>query len=228
MGTRFLVDGSGDAAWHVILAHGAGADARTPFMSTYARGLARRGNEIGGIQCLRFEFPYMVRARTTGRRQPPDGMTKLRTAWLDAIAETAQRLTPSQRLAVGGKSMGGRIATMVADEAQASAVVVLGYPFHPASRPERTRIAHLADIKTPTLILQGTRDPFGNREDVRGYALSATVSIQWLADGDHSFKPRRRSGMDEASNHETALAHIVEFLARLGHSPRPPDSTHLS
>ena len=104
---------------------------------------------------------------------------------------------------------------MVADEAGARGLVCLGYPFHPPGRPTQLRTAHLADLTTPTLILQGERDAFGTREDVAGYTLSPSIRLVWIEAGDHSFKPPARSGLTEAGNLETAIAATADFLASL-------------
>jgi predicted alpha/beta-hydrolase family hydrolase len=116
-------------------------------------------------------------------------------------------------LVIGGKSMGGRIATMVADDAAVLGVVCLGYPFHPPGQPDKTRTRHLETLRTPTLIVQGTRDSFGLPEDVETYKLSRAIRIEWLDDGDHSFKPRVRSGRTEADNVRAAIALVVNFIA---------------
>ncbi len=115
------------------------------------------------------------------------------------------------RLVIGGKSLGGRIASMVADEASVSGLVCLGYPFHPPGQPEKQRTEHLSRLKTPTLILQGTRDSFGTPEDVAGYALSPAIRLHWLEDGDHSFKPRKASGRTLEQNIEEAIAAVADF-----------------
>ena len=99
----------------------------------------------------------------------------------------------SKTLLIGGKSLGGRIASLVADETEVAGLVCLGYPFHPTGKPEQLRIEHLKSIHTTTLIVQGERDPFGNRQEVAGYKLSKHIRVHWLPDGDHSFKPRKAS-----------------------------------
>ena len=119
------------------------------------------------------------------------------------------------RLVIGGKSMGGRIASMLADDVDAHGLVCLGYPFHPPGKPEKLRTAHLLGLQTPTLIVQGTRDPFGKREEVEGYGLSAAIRLVWLSDGDHSFKPRKSSGRTEEQNLGEAIAAISEFVRNL-------------
>ena len=140
----------------LVLAHGAGAGMRSPFMESFAAGLAARG-----VTVFRFEFPYMREIGATGRRRPPNPLAVLEAAWRGLIAELSPR-----RLIIGGKSMGGRVASLVADDSNAAGLVCLGYPFHPPGKPEKLRTAHLATLRTPALICQGTRDPFGTRADV--------------------------------------------------------------
>ncbi|MFL6292051.1 MAG: alpha/beta fold hydrolase [Thermoanaerobaculia bacterium] len=208
MATHFLFDGPDPGAQGitVVLAHGAGAPMDSPFMNTMARGLAAEG-----LRVARFEFPYMRARREEGRSRPPDREPVLRAAWLAAIAE----LGGGERLVIGGKSMGGRFASMVADEAGARALVCLGYPFHPPGKPEKLRVEHLEHLKTPALIIQGTRDQLGTREEVAGYTLSPSIRFLWLEDGDHSFKPRASSGKTERGHLEEAVRAVAE-LARNG------------
>src|SRR5262249_5300762 len=146
--------------------------------------------------------------RVTSKKQPPDREPVLRETWLKVV----KKLGP-KGLVIGGKSMGGRIATLVADETEVAALVCLGYPFHPTARPEQLRVKHLGTIKTPTLIVQGERDPFGSRDEVARYALSPSVQVKWIRDGDHGFKPRKSSGRTEEQNWEAALEEIASFLA---------------
>jgi predicted alpha/beta-hydrolase family hydrolase len=202
---KLLVDGPKDAGWKIALAHGAGAAMDSPFMNVVAEGLAERGYRVA-----RFEFPYMAARREGGRRGPPDRPPVLRETWLKVVETLG-----SERLVIGGKSMGGRIASLIADEAAVAGLVCLGYPFHPVGRPTVLRVQHLEIIKTPTLILQGERDSFGNREDVGTYKLSNAIKLHWLTDGDHSFKPRKSSGKTELQNWEEAIAAIDSFAQRL-------------
>jgi predicted alpha/beta-hydrolase family hydrolase len=202
--TDLLFDGPEEGPI-LVLAHGAGAPMDSPFMNAMAAGLGARG-----IRVVRFEFPYM-HARREGARRPPDREPVLRETWRSVI----ERLGGAGRLVLGGKSMGGRIASLVADEAGARGLVCLGYPFHPPGKPERTRTAHLERLRTPTLIVQGTRDPLGSREDVAGYRLAPGIRIVWLEDGDHSFKPRVSSGRTERGNLEEAVASVAGFVEAL-------------
>lgn len=206
MQTNFLIEGPEDARDVVVLAHGAGAPMDSPFMNRVSAGLAARG-----IRVARFEFPYMAKRRTGGKRGAPDRPPVLSACWKDAVAQ----LGGGPRVVVGGKSMGGRIASMIADDVEARGLLCFGYPFHPPGAPERLRTAHLAELRTPALILQGTRDAFGAREDVAGYTLSAAIRVAWLEGGDHSFKPPARSGRSEAQNVEEAIAAAAAFVEGL-------------
>ncbi len=207
---ELLFDGPADAKLRIALAHGAGAAMDSPFMAAFAEGLAERGYRVA-----RFEFPYMVERRRSGRKRPPDRANVLLDTWRAVIAE----LGP-EKLVIGGKSLGGRIASMIADETAVRGLVCLGYPFHPPGRPQDPRIDHLRQFRTPTLILQGSRDPFGPPDEVRGYALAPAIRIQWLEDGDHGFKPRKASGRTERQNWNEAIDAFAAFIADL------PDPDH--
>lgn len=203
----FLVDDPpGAPAATVILAHGAGAPMDSPYMNRVSTGLAKRW-----LRVVRFELPYMAARREGGRRPPPDREPVLRAHWLEVVA----RHRGEGALVIGGKSLGGRIASLVADEARVDGLVCLGYPFHPPGKPERTRTRHLGSLRTPTLVVQGTRDPFGSREDVAGYALSASIRIHWVEDGDHSLEPRRSSGRTGAQNLDEAVETVARFVLGL-------------
>lgn len=206
---EFLWNGPADASRTVVLAHGAGAPMASPFMTSMAEGLA-----ACGLRVARFEFPYMARRRADGRRRPPDREPRLLAAWRGVIERIG-----AARLVIGGKSLGGRMASLVADECGVRGLVCLGYPFHPPGRPERLRTAHLAGIRTPTLIVQGTRDPFGGRDEVPGYALSPAVRVHWIEDGDHGLTPRRASGRTREQAWAEAVAAVAAFVEGLGPAP---------
>lgn len=230
-----LIDGPIEAPATLLLAHGAGAPMDSPFMQAIATGLAQRGWRV-----VRFEFPYMARLRTTGRRSAPDRLPVLLEAFRQQVALEGD----GRPLFLGGKSMGGRIASLLLDElaeggtaagepataaapisgaARASArtkastkasaamkpavigAICLGYPFHPPGKPQQLRTEHLQTLRTPALILQGERDPFGRPDEVAGYALSPRVQVRWIPHGDHSFKPTRSSGLTEAGNWDLAV-----------------------
>jgi len=185
----------------ILLAHGAGAGMDSPFMEGMAERLVARGLRVG-----RFDFPYMVRAKAEDRKRPPDRAPKLMDALREAYDAGA---------VVGGKSMGGRIASMLAEELGAPALVCLGYPFHPPGKPEKTRIEHLKELGTPTLIVQGERDPFGREAEVRDYPLSGAIRVLTLKDGDHSLKPRKASGLTQDEHLDTAADAIAAFVKAL-------------
>ena len=203
---ELLFDGPDASAITVVLAHGAGAPMDSPFMERMARGLGDRG-----LRVARFEFPYMNRRRTVARAGPPDRPDVLLQRWRDVI----EHLGNTARLVIGGKSLGGRIASMVADEMKVAGLACLGYPFHPPGKPERLRTAHLVGLRSPALIVQGTRDPFGKREEIEAYGLSSSIRVVYLGDGDHSFKPRVKSGRTLDQNIDEAIDTVAEFAARL-------------
>lgn len=206
-------DGPPSARWTLLLAHGAGADMDSPFMAEFTRRLIAHGEDCGGIRVVRFNFPYMNRRREDGRRRPPDRQPVLLESFRDEVTRLNSEGTPTGSLLIGGKSMGGRMASLLADELAVAGLICLGYPFHPPGKPERLRIEHLQRLTTPTLICQGERDSFGNRAEVSDYALSPAIRLHWLADGDHSFHPRRASGLTDADNLASAVTAVVEFIA---------------
>ncbi len=162
-----------------------------------------------GVRVARFEFGYMAERRRSGRRAPPPKAEMLIPDYLAAV----RALVASGPLVIGGKSMGGRIASMVADDlyrtGDIAGLLCLGYPFHPIGKPELLRTAHLETLRAPTLICQGTRDPFGSREDVIGYELSDQIEIFWLEDGDHDLRPRKGVSGFSMGDHLAAMASRV-------------------
>lgn len=188
-----------------LFAHGAGAAMDSPWMTDMAEGLAARG-----LRVVRFEFPYMA-GRREGMRRPPDRLPTLlktfRTHYEREIAE-------GRTVLVGGKSMGGRIASMIADEVSAAGLLCFGYPFKPVGKDEipDDRILHLRTLKTPARIIQGTRDPFGGPEEVEGLHLSSAITFTWLEDGDHDLKPRVKSGHTAKGHRDAAIAAAMDFV----------------
>ncbi len=169
-----------------IVAHGAGAGQHHPFMTAFAHAVA-----ASGFDTVTFDFPY-----TEQRRKLPDRAPALEACYAAVIRDTRRRLASAERwLFIGGKSMGGRVATRVADALGAHRVVVFGYPFHPPGKPDlpqpNARTTHLETLRTPTLIFQGTRDPFGGRAEVESYPLSAAIRLHWIEDGDHDLRCRK-------------------------------------
>jgi hypothetical protein len=186
-----------------VFAHGAGAPMDTPFQNTIAAGLG-----AAGVRVVRFEFPYMAARRTGGPRRGPDPMPVLEATFRRAV----ERVGARGRLAVGGKSMGGRVATRIAGDVGAERVVVFGFPFHPPGKATGARLEALSTLAVPCLVVQGTRDRLGNQEEVASYPLPPSVRVEWLPDGDHSFEPRVRSGVTLAANLERAVALAAAHL----------------
>jgi uncharacterized protein len=207
MAQKFLIDGSEKSKCSILLAHGAGAPMDSPAMTAIAMALAE-----AGFRVARFEFDYMASRRTSSGRKPPPRAETLKPEYMAAIAALKAR----GPLIIGGKSMGGRVASMVADERRADGLLCLGYPFHPVGKPTQLRTAHLADLKTPALIVQGTRDPFGTRDEVAGYKLSKAIEILWLEDGDHDLRPRKAvSGFSMADHLKTMAAATAAWAAKI-------------
>ncbi|UWQ57818.1 alpha/beta hydrolase [Leisingera caerulea] len=204
----FLLNGDVPGRATILLAHGAGAAMDTPFMTAIAEGLAARGLRVG-----RFEFSYMAERRRGGPKRPPPKVELLQEEFRSA----ADALACSGSLFIGGKSMGGRVASLIADDLWAQnrvrGLVCLGYPFHPQGKPEKLRTAHLAGLRTPALICQGTRDPFGTQAEAASYDLSDAVAFCWLNDGDHDLKPRKRvTGLTQDQHLETAAEEIARWV----------------
>jgi predicted alpha/beta-hydrolase family hydrolase len=198
-----LCDGPPAARFRFLFAHGAGGPMDSTFMQRVAARIARED-----VRVVRFEFPYMAARREGKRSGAPDRPAVLLAFWRQVIEQERGDAV----VVIGGKSMGGRIASMVADESGVAGLVCFGYPFHPPGKPEQLRTAHLETLRTSALILQGERDPFGTREEVGAYPLSPAIRIEWLTDGDHSFKPRKSSGATEAEQVERAASLAAEFI----------------
>lgn len=208
--TDFLLDGPADAPVTLLLAHGAGAPMDASAMTAITVALAGVG-----LRVARFEFPYMAGRRQGVRKPPP----RAETVMPDYIA-AVEALGAAGPLVIGGKSMGGRVASMVADDLLAqgriAGLLCLGYPFHPPGQPGKTRTAHLETLRTPTLICQGTRDPFGTREEVATYRLSPTIELHWVEDGDHDLKPRKSmTGKDAAQALDELARHVRRWCDAL-------------
>jgi uncharacterized protein len=209
---EFLFDGSEDARATVLLAHGAGAPMDSASMTATAKALA-----VAGLRVARFEFGYMASRRTAAGSKPPPRAETLNPEYRAAIDQLAAKGT----LIIGGKSMGGRVASMIADDlyevGTIAGLVCLGYPFHPPAKPQQLRTKHLIGLKTPTLICQGTRDEFGTRDEVPGYGVSKSIDVLWLEDGDHDLKPRKTiSGFSAADHLKTVAEAIAAFADRVG------------
>jgi len=192
---------AGESRATLILAHGAGAPMDSEFMQQMAQRLAQQG-----VTVVRFEFAYMAARRLDGKKRPPNPQANLLEQWREVYRLVRQQVAGP--LAIGGKSMGGRMASLLADELGVDALVCLGYPFHAIGKADKPRVAHLAELQTPTLIVQGERDPMGDRPTVAGYRLSTAIRIHWLTAADHDLKPLKSSGFSH-EQHVQAAAQAV-------------------
>lgn len=211
MPTNFLFDGPEDARVTILLAHGAGAPMDSASMTAAARALS-----AAEFRVARFEFGYMA-ARRSGERRPPPKAESVMPEYVAAIDDLGPTNGP---LIIGGKSMGGRVASMIADAEYAArriaGLLCLGYPFHPPGRPDQLRTKHLIAMTTPALICQGTRDEMGNRFEVGDYGLSDEIEVFWLEDGDHDLKPRKAiSGFTTAGHLQAMAEKVTEWVKRI-------------
>ncbi|MEQ3638609.1 MAG: alpha/beta family hydrolase [Alteromonas sp.] len=215
---------SGSPIAQLILGHGAGAGKEHEFMQTMSALFVERN-----IDVVLFNFPYMQTIKETGKRRPPDKAEKLLQHFHDVVAhietscvETstlkqtdAENKQASLPIFIGGKSMGGRMATMsIEDMPSVKGAVAFGYPFHPPGKPEKTRTDHLQAVNKPLLIVQGERDTFGTKSEVAEYALCPSIEISFLADGDHSFKPRKTSGFTQEAHIKAAVDKACDFIIK--------------
>ena len=213
--TQFLNAGPANAQVHILLAHGAGAAMTSPFLETITRLLTERH-----LQVSRFEFDYMAARREGGKRRPPPRAELLVPEYKRAVEELRAQGASRQKLLIGGKSLGGRVASLAADELFSAGLidglVCLGYPFHPPDKPGNLRTAHLEELRCPTLIVQGERDPFGSRVEVESYRLSPGIKFKWAGDGDHDLGPRGGSGFTRAGNLALGADAIAAFADGVG------------
>jgi uncharacterized protein len=207
---EFLDTGPADAPSRLLLAHGAGAPMDSAFLEAFVALMNARA-----IATTRFEFQYMAARRVSPKKKPPPKAETLVQEYASAVELVRGRMPPGQRLIIGGKSMGGRVASLVADDlyrrGTIAGLVCLGYPFHPPSKPEHMRTAHLVDLTCPALIIQGERDPFGTKAEVEAMSLSKAITLLWAPDGDHDLGPRGASGFTRRGNLEAAADAVAEF-----------------
>ncbi|SBT15382.1 MULTISPECIES: alpha/beta fold hydrolase [Vibrio] len=196
-----IIDGE-DNPITFIFAHGAGAGMDHEFMQSVAKGLAFKG-----IRVIRFNFPYMIKRAEDGKRRPPDRAPKLLEAYQEIIEQV-----DADKLVIGGKSMGGRMASHLSELDKVAAMACLGFPFHPPGKPEKYKGEHLAELAKPCLILQGERDTFGKREEFADFDLSDSIRVEFIPDGDHSFKPRKSSGYTEQQNIALTVEKLSAFI----------------
>ncbi|MEZ9389920.1 alpha/beta fold hydrolase [Vibrio lentus] len=199
--SNLIIDGE-DNPVTFVFAHGAGAGMDHEFMQSVAKGLAFKG-----IRVIRFNFPYMIKRAEDGKRRPPDRAPKLLEAYQDIIEQV-----DADKLVIGGKSMGGRMASHLSEVDKVAAMACLGFPFHPPGKPEKYKGEHLAELTKPCLILQGERDTFGKREEFADFDLSDSIRVEFIPDGDHSFKPRKSSGYTEQQNIALTVEKLSAFI----------------
>jgi len=197
-----------------LFSHGAGADMNSEFMTQVAEKLGEKG-----IRVIRFNFPYMIKRAEDGKRRPPDRAPKL----LAAYEEVIQQLNCP--VVIGGKSMGGRMSSLLLaenalreedDRLPILASACLGFPFHAPGKDPKDRLDHLSALEAPLLIVQGTRDTMGTKEEVDGYInegkMNKSIKMAWLEDGNHDLKPRKVSGFNHQQHIENAIEKVAEFI----------------
>lgn len=214
--SAFLTDGPVDAETLLVLAPGAGAPMTSDWMNTVSASLG-----AVGLRVARFDFAYMTARVETGSRKPPPKAEALVGEYEAALDQIAGK-ERARRILIGGKSLGGRVASLAAaslfDRGRISGLVCLGYPFHPPKQPASLRTAHLLTLKCPTLIVQGERDPFGVRSEVESYGLPSSIAVHWAVDGNHDLSPRKASGATLEGNLDAAVQAITCFANGLPHT----------
>ncbi|WP_049723804.1 alpha/beta family hydrolase [Gilvimarinus polysaccharolyticus] len=206
---ELLVDRAVGDGPTLVLAHGAGAPMDSDFLQHLSAQLV-----ACGVTVCRFEFPYMAERRLNGKKRPPNRQPELIESWMLALEQVTQRFDGP--VFIGGKSMGGRMAAVVAASVEVRGLICFGYPFHPPGKPDKLRVDTLQQLRVQTLIVQGTRDKLGDRHDVESYDLPANIALHWLADGDHDFKPRVRSGYTQDQHIVTAAQAAAGFIINAG------------
>jgi uncharacterized protein len=189
----------------LVLAHGAGAPQTHPWMVAMSRAIA-----AAGVTVVTFNFLYAEK-----RKGAPDRAPVLEATWLAAL-EAVRAQNPGKRVFIGGKSMGGRYATMIAarEGVEVEGLVLLGYPLHPPSQPDKPRIAHLPSVRAPMLFVQGSRDPFGTPDEL-GPVLKKLPRARLLVieGGDHSLATPKKSGVGLPQTMARVAAEIARFTA---------------
>lgn len=191
-----------------IMAHGAGAPMTSQWMESITKHLKNYN-----IQVIRFEFPYMEQRKLTDKKTPPNRKPILLKSWINVVREVQKKLKiETKDIYIGGKSMGGRMASLICDELNVKGLICLGFPFHAPKKDPKDRISHLSSLRTKTMIIQGTRDPMGTKKEVSTYKLSKQIKIHWLEDGNHDLKPRVKSGYTFEFHMENSAKLINSFI----------------
>ncbi len=195
----------------LLLAHGAGVGSESPFMQRLAESLAE-----AGINVWRFEFPYMQKLRVDGRKRPPDRQSVLLTHFAGMVEQCRSGLASGQALVIGGKSMGGRMASLLAalpDGPDVQGVACFGYPFHPPGKPDQWRTEHFSQVRCPVAVVQGTRDPFGRPEELSRHGpFPGHIRVNWLEGADHDFRPLKKQQLPEFALIDRAAAMAADFI----------------
>jgi len=190
-----------DTGTAIILAHGAGQGMQSPFMTYFHSELAKRG-----FLSVKFNFDYM-----DAKRRVPDPQPKLQSRYRSVVESVMTEVKP-QRLIIGGKSMGGRVASYIAgDTLGVSGLVFLGYPLHPPGKTDQLRDQHLYALKLPMLFISGTKDTFARRDLLENVVqkIGSNAKLVWVQGGDHSLK-RKRNDQDSL---QAAVETIEQWLA---------------
>lgn len=187
----------------MIFAHGAGADMDSVFIEEMTSAFVALN-----INVIRFNFPYMEQRKLDGKRRPPNKMDVL----VDTFQQQINNYDLDVPLFIGGKSMGSRVAAMLANDEKVAGVFCFGYPFHPQKKPEKLRLEPLQQAHKPVIIAQGSRDALGDENDIQGYNLDSNIQIHFLDDGDHDLKPRVKSGFTHREHKQLAINHVSQFI----------------
>lgn len=193
-----------------IFAHGAGADSQSDFMQQMSELIG-----AADIEVIRFNFPYMDKRLLDSKRRPPDRADKLLICFQQQVEQVTANMQKGDRLFIGGKSMGGRMASLLMAQKSDLAItggIGFGFPFHAVGKEPKDRLDHFSEQTKPFLFLQGERDTMGNKEEVAGYNLPTKAQVVWLADGNHDLKPRVKSGFTHQQHIEAAAHAAIEFM----------------
>lgn len=193
----------GTGAVNVVFAHGSGIGMKHEFMQSVAAAMSAKNFTV-----YLFEFDYMQQIQATGTKRPPPAVAKLALEFISLL----NLLALSGPLIIGGKSLGGRVASLVVEQTNAVGWFALGYPFHPQRKPNTLRVAHLLASSKPAIIIQGTKDALGSYDEVLSYQLPAHIDVYWLAEMDHSFKPFKAAKYSQMQAIELSVLEIEQWL----------------
>ena len=195
-----------------LLAHGAGAPSGSEWMNQLVETIQSKAGNY--IEVQRFNFDYMEKALRNEKKYPPDRMPKLLARWKSEIESSLSE----KNIFIGGKSMGGRAATLLDQnflKENVKGIANFGFPFHAPGKLPGDRIRHLEIFEIPCLINQGERDPMGTREEIYNYNLSNKICVKYIPDGNHDLKPRVKSGLSLESNLNLAVDNLIEFINKV-------------